>query len=106
MNYWNLIPWSISLVSLILVFITFFRNSKKDIKNEVQEDDQKLKSIAEGLLKANMKLDQVCGTTTETRSDIKALNKDLALIDRRLTVVETDLKTAFVSIDELKKGVS
>lgn len=96
------IPWTISLISLIVCILTFIRNGKKDTVKEIEEEDKKFDGIKEGLLKANMKLDQVCSTTSETRSDIKSLNKDIILIDRRLTVVERDMKTAFSSIEELK----
>ena len=76
MNYWNLIPWSISLISLIVCGLSFIHNMRKDKKTEIKEDDLKFDGIKESLLKANMKLDQVCATTNETRSDIKSLNKD------------------------------
>jgi peptidoglycan hydrolase CwlO-like protein len=82
--------------------LTFARNGKKDTVKAIEEEDKKFDGIKESLLKANMKLDQVCSTTTETRSDIKSLNKDIIMIDRRLTIVERDMKTAFNSIDELK----
>lgn len=106
MNYWNLIPWTISLISLIVVILTFIKNSDKDRKTEIREDDHKFDGIKESLLKANMKLDQVCATTNETRSDIKSLNKDLTEIDRRVSMMERDIKTAFNQIEELKGMVN
>ena len=105
MNPWNLIPWSISLISLLLVFVTYFKNSKKDIKQTYQEEDAKFDGIKESLLKANIKLDQVCAVTNETRTDIKALNKEITEIDKRVVIVERDLKTAFMRIDELREHV-
>lgn len=70
-----------------------------------QEQDMKLEALKESLLKANIKLDQVCQTTTETRSDIKALHTSMIEMDKRLSVVENDLKTAFMRIDELREEV-
>ena len=99
-----IIPWSISLVSLIIVIITFAKNGKKDQKQEYTEESAKFDGIKEALTKANIKLDTVCATTNETRSDIKALNRDIAEIDKRVVAVEQDLKTAFKRIDELKEG--
>lgn len=72
----------------------------------MQKEESRFDGIKESLLKANMKLDQVCATTNETRSDIKSLNKDIGDIDRRVTIVERDLKTAFNAIDELKGKVN
>lgn len=105
MNLWNLIPWTISLISLLVCVLTYARNGKKDLKETYREEDARLDSIKEGLLKANIKLDQVCATTNETRSDIKKLNKDLADMDKRISVVERDVQTAFMRIDELKEAV-
>lgn len=106
MNPWNLIPWSISLVMMLIAIITLFRNGKKDMRDGYKEEDAKFDGIKESLLKANIKLDQVCATTNETRSDIKSLNKDLAEMDKRISVVERDVQTAFMRIDELRKAVN
>lgn len=99
------IPWIISFLSLCVCVLTYIRNGNKDKKVDLQEEDQKFAGIKEGLLKANMKLDQVCSTTSETRVDIKSLNKDLMDMDRRVTIIERDVKTAFNAIEELKGKV-
>ena len=98
----KIIPWSISLVSLIILIITFFKNGKKEQKEDIKQEDTKFTDIEKSLLIANLKLDQLCATTSETRTDIKSLNKDLNSLGGRVTVVERDLKTAFEKIDELK----
>ena len=105
MDYWNLIPWGISALSLLIVVLTYFRTGTKQRKDELMEDEAKLDGIKESLLKANMKLDQVCATTNETRADIKSLNKDLANVEKEVIVIKRDLKTAFNRIDELKERV-
>ena len=98
----KIIPWTISFVSLIILIITFFKNSNKEQKEDIKQEDIKFTDIEKSLLKANLKLDQLCATTSETRTDIKSLNKDLNSLSGRVTVVERDLKTAFEKIDELK----
>lgn len=98
----KIIPWTISLVSLIILVITFFKNGNKEQKEDIKQEDTKFTDIEKSLLKANLKLDQLCATTSETRTDIKSLNKDLNSLSGRVTVVERDLKTAFKKIDELK----
>lgn len=102
MNYLNLIPWGISLISVIVAIMTYSRNGKKEDITDVKQEESKLNGIREGLLKANIKLDTVCSTTTETRADIKSMTKDLISIDRRVTGLERDVKTLFNTIDELK----
>lgn len=106
MNYWNLIPWGISALSLLIVVLTYVRSGNKQRKDEILEDDAKLDGIKESLLKANMKLDQVCATTNETRTDIKSLNKDLTNLEKEVVVIKRDLKTAFIRIDELRERVN
>lgn len=70
-----------------------------------QENEARLEALKESLIKANIKLDQLCATTNETRADIKALNTAIIDMDKRLSVVENDLKTAFMRIDELREEV-
>ena len=98
MNYWNLVPWSISFVCLIIAALTYLWNKNKDRKSEIKEEDMTINGLKEGILKANMKLDQVCATTNETRTDIKSLSFNLSEIDKRLCVVENEVK-------DLKKKV-
>ena len=98
----KIIPWTISFVSLIILIITFFKNGNKEQKEDIKQEDTKFTDIEKSLLKANLKLDQLCATTSETRTDLKSLNKDLNSLSGRVTVVERDLKTAFEKIDELK----
>lgn len=96
------VPWSLTLISLIIAYKSMLHNFQKDDRESLKEDDLKFDGIKEGLLKANLKLDQVCTTTSETRTDIKSLNADLKAMDKRMTIVERDLKTAFNMIEELK----
>ena len=84
----------ISLCAMIVALLGYLRTGRKD-------DD----AVKEGLIKANIKLDQVCATTNETRSDIKSLNKDMNAIDLRVTAIERDVKSAFVQIDEIKSRI-
>lgn len=96
------IPWIISAISVTIAVMTYTRNGRKDQAEEIREEGQQMASVKEALLKANMKLDQVCATTNETRSDIKSQSKDLQRLETRITVVERDLKTAFSKIDDMK----
>ena len=105
MNPWNLIPWSISIIALIITIVTFIINRKKDLKTEQKDESSQFEGIREGLIKANIKLDQVCAVTNETRTDIKALNKDIVELDKRISVIERDVKTAFMRIDELRDRI-
>jgi len=98
----NYIPWIISFCSLIVAILSLAHTTNKDKNTEIREDTEKFDSIEKSLLKANIKLDTVCSTTTETRADIKSLNADLKNMDTRVVILERDMKTAFDSIAELK----
>ena len=103
MNAISIISLSFSGVMLVISMINFFLARKSDIKKDTTEDERELSALREGIFKANMKLDQVCATTNETRTDIKSLNNSINEIDKRVIVVERDLKTAFKRIDELRE---
>lgn len=103
MNAISIISISFSGVMLVISVINLVLARKKDIVSTTTEDERELASLREGIFKANMKLDQVCATTNETRTDIKSLNNSINEIDKRVIVVERDLKTAFMRIDELRE---
>lgn len=103
MDWTNLVPWGISLITLIIVILTFARSGKKDYKQDLNEESAKMHDIDRSLTKVNTKLDQLCNTTVETRADIKAMSQNLYLMEKRVTVIETQLETVWKRIDELKE---
>lgn len=86
------LPLLISAGSLLVAFLAYVRNVGNDNSKE-----------HESLIKMNVKLDQICATTNETRSDIKSMNTSIQEHDKRLTIVERDIKTAFKKIDDINK---
>lgn len=80
-----------SIVSFCFTGVNFFSNRKKDIKND-----------SESLLKANMKLDQICATTNETRSDIKSINNQIKEIVEEQIIQRQEIKAIWKRIDEMK----
>lgn len=91
MNTASIISLCISAVMMLIGISTYFHNKNKD-------DRDNDNGIKEGLIKANMKLDQVCNTTNETRTDIKAMDRTIIALDKRLTIVENE-------VEEIKKGI-
>lgn len=84
----------VSVSSLLVAAATFFANRKKDI----QQDSQ-------GVLKANMKLDQICATTNETRSDIKAINSQMQALNERQIKTEAEIRSIWKRIDEMREEI-
>ncbi len=102
MNAVSIISISFSGVMLLVSLINFFIARRDGIKKNTEEDERELASLREGIFKANMKLDQVCATTNETRSDIKAMDQKLVEHGEKIAVLTRDLETAFMRIDELR----
>ena len=99
------IPWSISGASLLFVILTYVRTLIKDTRKQSEEDNSKIEQINQSLIKANMKLDQTCQQLSELRLDVRNLSSSINEIDRRVTILERDIKTAFNKIDEIKSEV-
>ena len=97
------IPWAISGAALLVTILTYMRNGKKDSRDQLLEEAGKIDTINQSLIKANMKLDTACASIGELRLDVKALSSSINEMDRRVTILERDVKTAFVRIDELKE---
>lgn len=102
MNAVSIIGLCISGVVLLLTIVRDIIARLRETKKDTAEDVNETYSLREGILKANIKLDTVCSTTQETRTDIKAMNKQLTDIDKRLTIAETNIKDAFDEIKELR----
>ena len=94
------ITFLIAVIGFVFTAYNFYSARKK----EALESSARLEEIRESLIKCNMKLDTVCATTNETRADIKAMNTQIQELDKELSVVKRDLKTAFTRIDELKEA--
>lgn len=103
MEWTSVISIVISATMMIIAIVTLSRNGRKDRKNEYVEESQKIEGIRESLIKANMKLDQLCATTVETRSDIKAMNEYINSVEKRVSVLEENVKAVWIRIDELKE---
>jgi septal ring factor EnvC (AmiA/AmiB activator) len=102
----SIISICFSGITLVVLLITFFTTRKSNIKKDTAEDERELASLREGIFKANMKLDQVCATTNETRSDIKAMDQKLVEHGEKIAVITRDLETAFMRIDELRDQIN
>ncbi len=98
----SIIAVIISGIACILNVIVFIINRKKDTEETVTEDALKFDGIKESLLKVNMKLDQVCTTTQETRTDIKAMQTQVTDMDKRVVILERDVKTLWNKVADIE----
>lgn len=86
------------LVGVTTFIITQYRSAKKDTVQSQQEQA----SVREGVFKANLKLDQLCATVNDIKTDIKSMDAKLADHSQAIAVLKRDLETAFMRIDELR----
>lgn len=91
----------VSAIMMIISVASFVKKKNKDTKEELIVENNKFDDINTSLLKANMKLDQVCSTTNETRTDIKVLTKDMNNLDKRVSNLEVRVHQI-----EIEKGIS
>lgn len=87
---------SLSFLMTIMLFIftavNFFSGRKKDTRDESRE-----------LIKANVKLEQICATTSETRADIKSMNNQIEKINETQIKQGMEIKALWKRVDQLKE---
>ena len=76
----------------ILTVANFLISRKKDNTKEVENN-----------VKVNLKLDQICGTTTEIRADIISMRNELKDLQKQVIIHEQQLKSIWRYIDKQKK---
>lgn len=86
----------VSMTSIVVTLLNFKRSSKK------LDEEQKAKTEKEieEKIKMNLKLDQLCNTTNEIRTDNKSVLDRLNGLDIRVTKAEQSIKSAHYRIDE------
>ena len=93
-----------SVVMAIVGITTFILAQTRAGKKNTQENLEGIASLREGILKVDLKLDQICVTVNETRSDVKATDKKLMEHSEAIAVLKHDLQTAFLRINELRES--
>lgn len=95
-----------TLISVIFMLITFGLNRKKEVKTETISSETRLNDINQSLIKANMKLDQVCSTMADIQADIRTMQKTQLDHTQQLVKLEGRVDRAFERIDELRAMVN
>lgn len=86
----------ISVASIVFTALNYRRNAKKDDEEHQREKEKQV----ENRLKMNMKLDQLCNTTNEIRSDTKAIFEQMRNLEKRVGLVEQSTKTLHERLDD------
>lgn len=101
----SIIALVFSGLMLLIAIVTFIVNSVRSNKNDTKAEEGRLNDINQSLLKVNMKLDQVCTTTSEIRTDIKTMQTKQIEHTEQIAVLTGRVDTAFMRIDELRAAI-
>ena len=91
-----------TVVNLIFMLLNFGASKKKDFKQDTISSEARLNDINQSLIKVNMKLDQVCATTTNIQADIRTMQSKQIEHTEQLVKLEGRVDRAFERIDELR----
>lgn len=82
----------ILIASFVITCINFFSSRKKDVSKDV-----------ENMIKVNVKLDEICRTTGETRNDIKSIDKQVRDISENQVRHDSEIKSIWKRIEIIEK---
>lgn len=99
----NIITLVISGTMLILSAVTFIINTARNSKKDTVASENRLNEINQSLLKVNLKLDQVCTTTSDIKSEIRTMQTKQIEHTEQIARLEQSVATAFLRIDELRE---
>lgn len=94
---------SIALIIALLGAISTVYNMSSNRKKSIQSEASQMEDIRRACDKANMKLDTACGSLSEIRTDIKAMQFQINETETKIAVLERDQKTVFSRVDELRE---
>lgn len=95
----------ISGVMLLLSVVTFIINSVRTSKRDVVASESRLNEINQSLLKVNLKLDQVCNTTADIKTEVRTMQNKQIEHTEQIAKMEQNIATAFIRIDEIRDQV-
>ena len=95
----------IAFVTLIFVIIRDSKNNRKDLMAGVEKEATKFDEIKDNMLKVNVKLDTLCSTANETRSDVKVTARDIVTIQNHISGIDERLNSFEKRITDLEHNV-
>lgn len=95
----------ISGVMLTLSIVTFILNGVRTTKKDVVNSEARLNEINQSLLKANLKLDQVCNTMADIRTEVRTMQNKQIEHTEQIAKMEQNIATAYIRIDELREQI-
>ena len=101
----NVITLVISGTMLILSSVTFIVNATRNSKKDTVASENRLNEINQSLLKVNLKLDQVCNTTADIKTEVRTMQNKQIEHTEQIAKMEQNIATAYIRIDELREQI-
>lgn len=92
MNAVSIIGLCFSGFVLLCSVLTIIFTSRRNLKRDTQEDTEKMSELTVGIMKANIKLEQICSTTTQTQSDVRQMSEVISKHGERILSLEKDVE--------------
>lgn len=92
MNAVSIIGLCFSGFVLLCSVLTIIFTSRRNLKRDTQEDTEKMSELSVGIMKANIKLEQICSTTTQTQSDVRQMSEVISKHSERILSLEKDVE--------------
>ena len=92
MNAVSIIGLCFSGFVLLCSVLTVIFTSRRNLKRDTQEDTEKMSELSVGIMKANIKLEQICSTTTQTQSDVRQMSEVISKHGERILSLEKDVE--------------
>lgn len=93
----------VSIIMMLATVSTFIVGNIRAGRSKVEKEQEVQSSLREGVVKLNIKLEQICSTTNEIRTDVKAMDNKVIEQGEEIAVIKRDVQTAFKRIDELRE---
>lgn len=82
----------LSIVTVYLAIRNFVTSSRKDLRRESQE-----------MTEIRVQLQQLMSLLHDLQKDVRTSTADFRLLSERVVIIETNLKTIFLQIEEMKR---
>lgn len=86
-----------TIMGIIISYVTFYLNQKKEIKKDTRES-------AERNIRLELKLDNIYNNLSEIRLDQKDISKVLNRLNEKVALLEQELTDAQKKIEKLEQG--
>lgn len=99
-----------AIITAIGVIYSIYKSSKSTSKEDAKKNSDEIKENLTGILKANLKLDNLCNSTDEIRMDIKGLSSRMDKLsetqvrhDTIISEMKTDIERINNRVDKIEE---